>query len=82
MNEDAQQVAAVAVAGVIVVAGIYLLLMAGVGFVNAQNKMNWCQWKNGDSYGIDSKETGKRWEPNALALGFTGECVDPGDKGL
>lgn len=82
MNEDTAQIIAGIVGAVIVIGTLYLIIMAGVGFVNAQNKMNWCQWENGDPYGTDSKETGKRWEPNALALGFTGECVDPGDKGL
>jgi len=60
------------------------LIAVIVGFVNAQNQMNWCQYKDGNTVWSTSKveETGKRWSPNALTAGFTGECIDPGDKGL
>ena len=63
---------------------VYLLFMFVVGVINAQNTMNWCQYKNGLTYWSSSKqeETGKRWEPNPLTIGLTGECIDPGDKGL
>lgn len=55
-----------------------------MGFVNAQNQMNWCQYKNGMTYITSSSQepTGKRWSPNPLTIGFTGECINPGDKGL
>lgn len=65
---------------------IYLFIMMIVGFANAQSQMNWCNYKHGSIY-YDSKNkeegpTGRRWSPNILTLGFTGECIDPGDKGL
>lgn len=65
---------------------IWGVIALGVGFVNAQNQMNWCQYKNGDIFYDSEKEnegpTGKRWSPNILTIGLTGECIEPGDKGL
>lgn len=64
----------------------YGVFAVGVGFVNAQNQMNWCQYKDGHIFydGDDKNKgaTGKRWSPNPLTAGFTGECINPGDKDL
>ena len=63
---------------------IYLVIAIIVGFTNAQNQMNWCQYKDGLNLwsGSTQEETGRRWSPNPLTAGFTGECIEPGDKGL
>jgi len=67
-----------------VVIALWFIVVVCVSFTNAQNQMNWCQYKNGSTpwSTTKSEETGKRWSPNPLTAGFTGECIDPGDKGL
>jgi hypothetical protein len=69
---------------VLIIIAIWLVIAGFVAFTNAQNQMNWCQYKNGSTPWSSSKseETGKRWSPNPLTAGFTGECINPGDKGL
>jgi len=68
----------------IITIAAWAILALCVAFTNAQNQMNWCQYKNGMSpwSSTKSEETGKRWSPNPLTAGFTGECINPGDKGL
>jgi len=89
MNEDMQDMILPVIGFVVVVLGIWGIIAAGVGITNAQNQMNWCQYKNGlvfySQSDIDAGKagaTGKRWSPNPLTAGFTGECINPGDKGL
>lgn len=80
-REFAIQVVAAIGAVILVIYGIIALL---VGVTNAQNTMNWCQYKSGN-YNFDDpakSATGKRWSPNPATVGLTGECINPGDKGL
>lgn len=62
--------------------GIYAVLIIAVATVDVAKQMNWCEYKNGELYSSNSESTGKRWSPNVLTIGLTGECINPGDKGL
>lgn len=81
MKELLPATAAILFGGGAVILVLWAIIAFFVAFTNAQNQMNWCQYKNGDW--INSREeTGRRWSPNPLTLGFTGECINPGDEGL
>ena len=59
--------------------GLWILAAFFVSVNNAVNQMNWCQYEKGK---VDGTSTGKRWSPNPLTIGLTGECINPGDRGL